>query len=223
MENKKEVKLKEIVILLHGYNKNKKDMYSLRDNLLDLDYEVILAELPLLFRSVQHCSNIFVEQIKAVIADLNSGEKIKLVGHSTGGIVIRRVIKDSDISSYIDRCVLISTPHKGSKLADIAADISKYFINIFKPVKSITTENISKMDLITPAHIEIGAIAGSKSNLFLGRLLRKKNDGRIEVDSVKYDDLKDFRVLHYGHKEIHHQLETAQLIDNFLKEGKFEN
>ena len=215
------IKFKKKVVLLHGYNKNKKDMYVLRDNLRNLDYEVILAELPLLFRSVQHCTEIFAEQLKEIIADLNSREKLSLVGHSTGGIVIRKAIKDPALKIYIDRCVLIATPNRGSRLADKAAKISKIFVNIFKPVKSITTENIKEMNLKITPDIEIGAIAGSKSNLFLGRLLRKKNDGRIRVNSVKYEDLKDFKMLPYGHKDIHYQLETAQLIDNFLRGGSF--
>lgn len=213
--------MKKKVVLLHGYNKNKKDMYVLRDNLADLNYDVKLAELPLLFRSVKYCTDIFAEELKEIIADLNCREKLSLVGHSTGGIVIRKAIKDPQIKPYIDRCVLISTPHRGSKLADKAAKISKIFVNIFKPVKSITTENIKDMNLKIPPNIEIGAIAGSKSNLFLGRLLRKKNDGRIRVNSVRYEDLKDFKVLPYGHKEIHYKLETAQLIDKFLREGSF--
>lgn len=216
------IKFKKKILLLHGYNKNKKDMYVLRDNLVDLGYEVILTELPLLFRSVKHCADIFAEQLKKITTDLNNGEKLSLVGHSTGGIVIRKVIKDPEIRPYIDRCVFISTPHKGSRLADKTAKISKIFINLFKPVKSITTESIEKMDLKTPPGIEIGAIAGSKSNLFLGRFIRGENDGRIRVKSVRCSDLKDFMVLPYGHKEIHHQLETAKLVDHFLREGKFD-
>jgi pimeloyl-ACP methyl ester carboxylesterase len=215
------IKFKKKVLLLHGYNKNKKDMYVLRDNLANMDYEVILTELPLLFRSVKYCAEIFAEQLKEITADLKIGEKLSLVGHSTGGIIIRKVIKDPLIKPHIDRCVLISTPHKGSKLADKAAEISKVFINLFRPVKSITTESIEKMNLKRPAEIEIGAIAGSKSNLFLGRFLRGENDGRIRVESVRCSDLKDFKVIPYGHKEIHHQLETAKLVDHFLREGKF--
>ena len=196
-------------------------MYVLRNYLADLNYEVILAELPLLFKSVRYCADILAEQLKEITAHLNKGEKLSLVGHSTGGIVIRKIIKDPAVKIYIDRCVLIATPNRGSRLADKAAKISKIFVNIFKPVKSITTENIKKMNLKRPAEIEIGAIAGSKSNLFLSRFLRKKNDGRIRVNSVKYEDLKDFKVLPYGHKDIHYQLETAQLIDNFLRGGSF--
>ncbi|MFW6295482.1 MAG: lipase family alpha/beta hydrolase [Halanaerobium sp.] len=215
------VKFNKKLVLLHGYNKNKKDMYVLRDNLADLNYDVKLAELPLLFRSVKYCTDIFAEELKEITADLNSREKISLVGHSTGGIVIRKAIKDPAVKAHIDRCVLIAVPHRGSKLADKAAKISKIFVNIFKPVKSITTENIKEMNLKIPPDIEIGAIAGSKSNLFLGRLLKEENDGRIRVDSVRYEDLKDFKVLPYGHKEIHYKLETAQLIDKFLREGSF--
>jgi hypothetical protein len=38
---------------------------------------------------------------------------------------------------------------------------------------------------------------------------------------VKFDGLKDFVELPYGHKDIHYQLETVELIDAFLKNGRF--
>lgn len=67
----------------------------------------------------------------------------------------------------------------------------------------------------------MAAIAGNKSNLFLGKLLIKENDGRIRVESVEIPRLKAFVVLPYGHKDIHYQKQTANLVANFLNFGSF--
>ena len=64
-------------------------------------------------------------------------------------------------------------------------------------------------------------IAGNKNKLLFGRLIKSENDGRVAVDSVSFEGLKEFIVLPYHHKEIHHRQETAELVHRFLQEGTF--
>jgi len=210
-------------VLVHGYNKNKKDMFVLKENLEEMGYDIFLAELPLLFKSVEYCTDLFLEQMEELSLSLDREKMIHLVGHSTGGIVIRKALNDQVLKKDIGRCVLISSPNKGSQLADLAAEFSSGFVNLFRTLKSITTANIENLNLKTPTGIDIGAIAGNNSNLLLGRLLKEENDGRIRVSSVKIKDLKDFAVVPYGHKDIHYKKKTAELVSNFLQSGKFKN
>jgi hypothetical protein len=77
------------------------------------------------------------------------------------------------------------------------------------------------MDFTSVPDVEIAAIAGNKNNLFLGNLIRDENDGRVELSSVFYPELKDIITLPFGHIEIHHQQETAKWVDTFLRTGKF--
>lgn len=209
------------IILIHGYNRDHNDMTTLKDNLEELGYEIILVDLPLTFKRIEYCTDIFKREVQEIISRLPKEEKISLVGHSTGGLIIRNFLTITQHKGKIDKCVLIGTPNKGSKLADIAAKVANIFVDIFKTLKSLRTKNIERLNLYAGTEIEIGAIAGNKNNLLLGNLLKRENDGRVRVDSVKYDNLKDFIVLPYGHKEIHYKFETAKLIDNFLKYKKF--
>lgn len=213
--------MKQKVILVHGYNKSCKDMVTLKENLEKLGYEGIVVDLPLTFKDIEYATLVFEEKVAEIICDLNEDEKISMIGHSTGGIVIRLLLSKIKYIDKIHRCVLIATPNKGSRLADITSVLSSVFINIFKTLKSIRTENIEKLNLKHIDRIEVGAIAGNKNNLFLGKLLNHENDGRVEVDSVEYAGLKDFIVVPYGHKEIHYKFEVAKLIDDFLKYGSF--
>jgi len=209
------------VLLLHGFNKREKDMFILSKNLKSFGWDTVPVRLPLTFKEVEYASKVFEEIVKEIVTNLKDKERIHMVGHSTGGLIIRHFLYKGKYSKFINRCVLIATPNKGCKLADFAGKLPKVYINIFKTLKSLQRDNIKRLKLYNSKEIQIGGIAGNNNNLFLGRLINEENDGRVEVSSVKDEFLKDFIVLPYGHKEIHYKLETARLIDNFLRTGRF--
>lgn len=208
------------VVLIHGFNKNKRDMKVLESNLSKRQFQCISVNLPLTYEKIEHCAFRFEEIFERIIKDMNSEEKISLIGHSSGGLVIRKFLSETKFLQNVHRCVLIATPNQGTKLADHADRVSKTFTRVFKTLHSLHTKNIELLKL-KETHIEIGAIAGNKSDLLLGKLLKNANDGRVEVESVFYKGLKDFIILPYGHKEIHYQKETADLIMNFILHGTF--
>lgn len=206
-------------ILVHGFNKDSRDMEQLKIHLTLLGYECVLKDFPITYKEFDRAAVILEEVIKNSV---NGTEKINLIGHSTGGLVIRKLLSETEYIDKINRCVLIATPNKGSSLAAIASKI-KPFTSIYKTLKSLTYEYIEQLNLNHRSNVEVGAIAGNVSKLYLGKLMSVVNDGRVEVSSVYYPELKDFIILPYGHKEIHDQQETAKLIDAFLQTGKFKN
>lgn len=209
------------VVLVHGFNKNQNDMIVLKENLEDMGYEGFLVDLPLTYRKIQYSLQIFKENITPILNELDENEKICLVGHSTGGLIIRLFLSDTKYNDKIDRSVLISTPNNGSKLADLASKAPTLYTKIYKTLNSLKTVNIKKMNFRNVDSIEVGAIAGNKNNLLMGKLLKDKNDGRVQVNSVYYKELTDFIIVPYGHKEIHHNYQTAKLVNSFLRNGKF--
>ncbi|MBM7622524.1 alpha/beta fold hydrolase [Sporohalobacter salinus] len=213
--------MRKKVVLVHGYNKNQNDMFILKENLTKLNYNVELVDLPLTFKKIEYCTSVFKERIEQIISDMCKNEKISLAGHSTGGLIIRHFLSNTKYKTKIDRCVLIATPNQGSQLANIASRLSDTFINVFKTLDSLSPDNLKNLELENSNPIEIGAIAGNRSNLILGSLLQGENDGRVQVDSVRYEGLKDFIVIPYGHKEIHYKFKTAKLVDSFLRDGEF--
>ncbi len=213
--------MKTKVILLHGYNKTARDMVPLKKNLELLNYEVILINLSLTVDNIDYSIDLFKKKFEDICKTLKINEKIHLIGHSTGGLIIRIFLSQIQNINHIGKCVLIATPNKGTKLADLADKISKELVIFFKILKELQTKNIENRISNMKDKVEVGAIAGNKNNLLLGKLLKEENDGRVEVNSVVYDGVTDFIVLPYNHKEIHHQFETAKLIHNYLKKGKF--
>lgn len=212
---------KERVLLIHGFHRTYKDMTPLRELLLEKGYKVSRINLPLTFTTIEEATLALIEIAEKKIPRLRPGEKIHLVGHSTGGLIIRHFLAVSDFLPYVGRCVLIATPNQGYKLAETAAKISKTYISIYKTMNSLIPENVQNLEMIED-EVEIGAIAGTKGLPIISNFIEGVNDGRIEVDAVKYEGLKDFVTLPFHHMEIHKREETAELVDRFLRTGSFE-
>lgn len=211
----------EIIFLVHGYNKSDSDMKFLKKSFEEMDYKINSDTLPLLFSSVEKCTEIFKEKVNYTINSDIKYKKIHFIGHSMGGIIIRKFLENNKIEN-LGRCILIATPNRGMKLADFAEKKVRLFGRIFKPIHDTVSY---RMKINKPMNIpepEIGVIAGNKNNLILGLLLSKNSDGRVEVEETKFEGMKEFMVLNYGHKEIHHKSETVKLADNFLQNGTFE-
>jgi predicted alpha/beta hydrolase family esterase len=213
--------MKQKVVLVHGYFKNEKDMFALKSELEKAAFEVITINLPLTFKKLKSTLPLFKREIEKIILESDAAEKINFVGHSTGCLLIRRFLAVTEDKDRIGRIVLIAAPNKGSKLAAFARKYFKPLTEVFKTLSSIESDNVKSLELAAAEDFEMAAIAGNNCNLFLGRLLRKENDGRIQVESVEIPKLKEFVVLPYGHKDIHYQEQTANLVANFLEFGNF--
>ena len=211
-----------LVVLIHGYNKDESDMVHLRTNLTDLGYDCIVINLPTRFGTIDDCNQVLHSKLSKMLPTMTEQLKVHFVGHSMGGLIIRSYLANNSFPN-LGRCVLIAPPNKGTKLADLAHKFFPPVSKVFKPLSSLKTNSTQISKPINSPCPEIGVIAGNKSNLLLGILLPNENDGRVEVDSTKLEGMKDFIVKRYGHKEIHHKYDIAILIDNFLRNGSFQD
>ncbi len=210
------------VVLLHGYNKDERDMHPLGELLEEEGFIVDYLDMPLTFKEMEES----VYLLKELLCEFkNSGisqkDEIILIGHSMGGLVIRAALADRRMRKIVDRVVLISTPNTGCRLADIGGRFFPFLKRIYKPLKSLEKKKFQELKLYSGKDIEVAAIAGSEPEMFLGRFLAEKNDGRVEVGEVRMKNLKDFLVLPLNHKVIHKKLGTAKYIANFIKSGSF--
>lgn len=213
--------MKKKVVLVHGFFKNSKDMEFLNKNLSYKGYECLSINLPLTFKSLEENFLIFEEKIKILISKLNENEKIVLVGHSTGGLIIRNFLTKTEFHSYINCSILIATPNKGSSLADFMCKIPG-IKNIFKTLRDIRTKNIKKLSLYSKAKSNMAIISGDKSDLLIGKILfSEPNDGRVSVFSSEISCIKESIILPFDHLKIHHKMETVDIIDHYIKTHTF--
>lgn len=210
---------KILVVLVHGFFRNYKDMEVLKLYLNDFGYEGYRVNLPTTFNNFETIYESFKKQLLDL--DTTNYTKIHLVGHSMGGLIIRYYLSKHKMPK-LGRCVFIGTPNKGTRLADIGLK-TPLLASILKPIKALHSKALA-IDLPQNEPIpDIGIIAGSNHRLITGCFLEKPNDGRVEVAATKLETplMKDFMELNYVHTKIHKEKVTAELVCHFLEFGKF--
>lgn len=208
----------KLVVLVHGYFRTDADMLTMKNHLERIGYKCHVVKLPTTFGSLEECTQVLEKEIAHLPTHDTS---LSLVGHSMGGLVIRRYLSQNKVAN-LGRCVLIATPNAGTKLANIM--LKMLAILPINPLKSLHSLKINCNEIPPPLnepYPEIGVITGNNSNLLLGKWLSYENDGRVEVESAKFSGMKDFIVLNFGHNDIHHQEQTACLVHRFLEKGTF--
>lgn len=207
---------KELIVLVHGFFRTPGDMVFLDVFFRSRGFEVFAPALPTTFGSLEECT-VKLEQKFSGIRE--HYDRIHFVGHSMGGLIIRLFLSRNRVEN-IGRCVLIAAPNRGSEFVDAVAWFRPLMF-LMPPLREFRPDGVSIPPPLNNPPPEMGAIAGNGGGLFLGRFMKKENDGRVTVDSVSFQGMKDFLVLPYNHDEIHHRRETAGYILRFLKEGTF--
>ncbi len=204
-----------MIILVHGFYRDKTDMSYLDMELNSLGYETFVVNLPTTFGSFEEIVDSFSSQLKSL-----KNEELSFVAHSMGGLVVREYI-NANYELNIKKCVFIATPHHGSELADIAKSIP-LFASVFKPIEKLKT--INKCTPFQNKTFDLGLIAGNNNKDILGRLfMSNQSDGRVSVASVKTDDTDDFIVLPFDHDSIHKKQDTLKQVVSFLETSKFKH
>lgn len=206
---------KELVVLLHGFNKGPDDMNPLSCAIKNCGYSVFSPKLPALFKTIKDCASSLNLQIYDMISKFDC---VHFVAHSMGGLIAEKYLFDNKNIKLGNR-VYIATPFKGTGLARIGIK-NPIIRSLLPPLEDLTK---GECYLQSGQRGKMGIISGSKCNLRLGNLLLpNQNDGRVEVQSTEHDGMSDQIILHYGHKEIHHKKETINQVLHFLKAGVFQ-
>lgn len=209
------------VILIHGFTRDYQDMLELKQLLGQLGYDPVAVDFPLTFHRIEKSVPLLDNALAQMIPGLQPDEKIHMVGHSTGGLVIRRWWQSSQYTDWIGKIVFLATPNRGSELADLAARYLGFLTHICKTLQSLETKNVQELPMPMAISAPTGAIAGNNDRLIFSKLLRGESDGKVTVHSVQLPGLTDFILLPYHHDEIHKHPVTAQYVDRFLRTATF--
>lgn len=213
------MKTDKVLILVHGFIKNSKDMRSL-DSFFSCHYdEIISIDLPTTFVTM----DVAVTKLCQAIEAIPKTKSITFLAHSMGGIIVCKAINELQLEN-VEKCVFIATPFRGSKIANFGDKIP-FYSRILKPNKELKVTD-SYIDVCNKVSekFPVGLVAGnkhSKFNLLAEFCFNKDNDGLVEIDSAFAINSDDRIVLHKNHGEIHHDIETLERVDSFLRTGKF--
>ncbi len=216
------LKTEEHVILLHGMARSKTSMGKLEKCLAGQGYSTINEGYPSTREPVEKIADKYlaamVDKCRAAGA-----EKIHIVTHSLGGIVVRQYLQTQSLPKG-SRIVMISPPNQGSELADAFRNLWIYkWIN--GPCGQVLgTEPESLPNSLKQVSGEIGVITGNRTlNPFFSWLIPGEDDGKVSVERAKLPEMTDFIVVPGSHSFIMNHPEVLKQVCFFLKTGRFFN
>ena len=140
-----------------------------------------------------------------------------LLGHSLGGLLILRMLRDEG-DSIGRRIVLLGSPLNGSQVVARARRLP----GAVRLLGNVAQDLETGFGTIAPA-ATVGMIAGCRS-LGLGRLLGSMvgpGDGTVAVAETRADGLTDHLVLPVSHSGLLYSRQVAAAAANFLRHGRF--
>ncbi|WP_273833694.1 esterase/lipase family protein [Guptibacillus sedimenti] len=165
------------------------------------------------------------------------GKKVILVTHSKGGVDAQAAIVHANAQQYVDKVITLSTPHKGSQLADLAHSswagwLAAIIGNRNDATYSLQTGYMSYFRSVTDSKPTISAtpyytFGGTSWGSFGGVLywgglyLRPygPNDGAVTVNSSRLPYGNEIRVGNWDHSSIRTGSATLNLFEPYLTQS----
>lgn len=105
------------VILVHGYAHNRSGWYVVERHLrragfahvVTMNYNPLTADVPML-------ADKLARKVEAVRRAYGA-DKVHVVGHSLGGIILRWYVQERDGHAKVDTAITVASPHEGTLLA----------------------------------------------------------------------------------------------------------
>lgn len=205
--------MKQTVVLIHGLWMTGLDMTLLRFRLRKQGFSVVQFRYHTLQCSLQQNS----ARLQKFLATI-PGNTVHLVGHSLGGLVIRRLFHDFP-EQRPGRIVTLGTPHQGSHVARV--------LGCRRPARRLFGKSLRALKGELPVwrgQRELGSIAGNLplgSGMFVPGLPRP-NDGTVAVEETQLELMSDHLILPVSHMGMLVSAKVAAQVGYFLRQGCFD-
>lgn len=212
--------LQTSVVLLHGLNRSPWSMRHIEHALLMDGYRVHNLAYPSRETDIVELSR----QVREKMVEFTAhDEKVHVVTHSMGGILIRIIQKHRPLEN-LGRVVMLGPPNQGSEVVDHLGNL-RLFEAINGPSgRQLGTDPSGLIHELGPVDFELGVISGDRSvNIFLSNLIPGPDDGKVSVENTQVDGMQDFKLLHVTHPfMLSHQAVIRDIL-SFLRKGAFEH
>lgn len=209
----------ECVVLLHGLARSSVSMWLLETRLRDEGYVTVNE-------SYSSTTTPLPELIETVppprIQQCGDHRPIHFVTHSMGGVIMRGYLAAHDVRD-LGRLVLLAPPNKGSELVDALKETPGFeWVN--GPAGLALGADIDSIpNTIRDAEAEFGVIAGNQTwNPLFSSLIPGDDDGKVSVESTKFEAMTDHIVVGASHTFIMNSSDVTKQIIAFLRHGRFD-
>ena len=207
-----------LVVLVHGFRRRGRHLEVWQARLRQDFPEVRTVDLPASHRSFAACLAELERQMAGWRAD--SRRRLLMAGHSMGGLLMREYLARHRPPNAV-RAVCVGTPHRGSRLADIALWLPGAAL-LYPPLWALRTG--ARKKITTPAidGLAIGNIIGTVNGHWPGRrFLSPACDGLVEIAAAEAPDVAETCYFPIKHDALQYAPEVAAAVACFLKNGSF--
>ena len=207
------VSMAETVVFVHGLYMVGAEFGLLRRWLEAAGFATRVFHYHSLLRSVDENAVLLTDFLKGVEA-----ERLHLVGHSLGGMVILRMFQRG-VSLPPGRVVFMGSPVRGSQAAQNLRDRGWGFLLGRSGPEGLTLPHEATWNKSR----ELGVIAGTHAfslNPFHPEIPRP-HDGMVSVEETRIAGAKDSIELHLAHTTMLFSNQLAEQVEVFLRQGEF--
>lgn len=204
------------VVTLHGILRSSKVWSSLQSELEQDGLTVVSADYP----STQQPITAFADQLQELLASLKGIERIHLVVHSMGGLIVRAWCQRYS-DPRLHRLVMIGTPNRGAEVASMLRE-NPIFQFVFGPagqqlVHETQDEFIARLP--TPP-LEFAVIAGARGHADgFNPLIPGDDDGIVTTESARLPGAADYLAVKVLHSFLPMSREVIAATRCFLATG----
>lgn len=210
----------EGVILLHGLCRTERSMGRMAAALEAEGYAVVNVDYPSREMTIEGMA---ASTIALALEDqrLANVEKIHVVTHSLGGILLRQYLRTNRIDR-LGRVVMLGPPNGGSEVVDALGD-SQLFSWINGPAgRQLGTGSDSVPNRLGAVDFDLGVIAGDRSiNGINSWMIEGPDDGKVSVERTKVAGMRDHVVLHVVHPYLASNRNAIRETIHYLRNGRF--
>lgn len=208
----------ESVVLVHGLGRTEQSFVVMAHRLRRAGYNVTSVGYDSRVAPVEQHA---LELKKAVSNCCADAVRTHFVGHSLGGIIIRRYLAD-ETPSRLGRVVLLAPPSRGSELAEWLREFPVAAEILGPAGRSLGTGDEDVPASLPPPAYEMGIVAGNRSINPLGSaMIPGPDDGVVGLERTRVAGVPVL-VLPRSHSFIMNSRHAADAVIGFLHTGSFE-
>lgn len=208
----------ECVVLLHGLARSDTS-FALMEEILEREgYQTVSPE----YASTEHTIERLAATTLPPALDQCGAERIHIVTHSMGGILIRQFLSQNSIPN-LGHVVMLGPPNHGSEIVDEFANLQPFFWLNGPAGLELHTGPDSTPNQLPPATYSLGIIAGNRTlNPIYSNILPGPDDGKVSVASTYLDGMRAHMTMSVTHTFMMNNPVVVAQVLNYLRHGKFE-
>jgi alpha-beta hydrolase superfamily lysophospholipase len=211
----------DAVVLLHGLGEGRGSMRPLAGHL-----RATLGATVMTFgyASVKAGIDEHAAALARVVAGMPQARRISFVGHSLGGLVIRRwhAIAAADDLARVHRVVMLGSPNQGSDLARMAARVWGVAATADGAARDLLVDWHKVAPSLAVPDCDLGIIAGGKQDANgYSVFLEGDDDAVVRVEETRLEGAEDFLIVPVHHAAMMKHPDVQRATAAFLETGRF--